>query len=211
MSQNPYFKRKTREEITAKRLTAVCVEQCKSVRSIRTVSLACNVSALKFSLIWCDVFPRSHMKNEEFASFETASVLSQNIHKAAATVYPLAQKHPRCFALSGSSYNKCHKLHNKLHSQRSAFIIDGPLTNRKSSKEDGSPSSPLISTCSGKNCRPSRGMEEDIGRTASDLVSKDCQNSTGFFVDKCNSFLMHCYCHLFPLLLPHTRIVTASR
>lgn len=173
--------------------------------------MACNVSALKFSLIWCDVFPRSHMKNEEFASLETASVLSQNIHKAAATVYPLAQKHPRCFALSGSSYNKCHKLHNKPHSQRSAFIIDGPLTNRKTSKEGGSPSSTLISTCSGKNCRPSRGMEEDIGRTASDLVSKDCQNSTGFFVDKCNSFLIHCYCHLFPLLLPHTRIVTASR
>lgn len=86
--------------------------------------MACYVSALKFSLIWCDVFPRCHMKNEEFAFLETASVLSQNIHKAAATVYPLTQKPPQCFTLLGSSYNKCHKLNNKPNSQRSALIID---------------------------------------------------------------------------------------
>lgn len=52
-----------------------------------------SLLTLKFSLIWCDIFPSSHMKNEEFASLETASVRSQNIHKAVATVYSLAQKH----------------------------------------------------------------------------------------------------------------------
>lgn len=72
------------------------------------------------------------MKNEEFASLETASVLSQNIHKAAATVYPLAQKHPPCFTLFGSSYSKCHKLNNKPYSQRSAFIIDGAFSKQES-------------------------------------------------------------------------------
>lgn len=51
-----------------------------------------SLLTLKLGLIWCDVFPSSHKKNEEFASLETASLLSQNIHKAVATVYSLAQK-----------------------------------------------------------------------------------------------------------------------
>lgn len=56
-----------------------------------------------------------------------------------------------------------------------------PLTNRKTSKE-GWESDLHFDLEVGKKHRPSRGMEEeDIGRPASDLVSIDCQNSTGFW------------------------------